>query len=86
MLKPIKNDVIVELIEKEKVTSGGIILKRADPNEVNKALVLTVSDKVTLVEVGQTILPNWNAARAVKYLEKDLYVVSEDEIVLIFED
>jgi co-chaperonin GroES (HSP10) len=86
MLKPIKNDVIVELIEKEKITAGGIILKNADPNEVNRARILKVSDKVTLVEVGQVILPNWNAARPVKYLEQDFYVVSEDDIVLIFED
>ena len=86
MLKPIKNDVIVELIEKERMSTGGIILKTADPNEVNRAVVLKVSDKVTLVEVGQQVLPNWNAARPMKYLEQDFYVVSEDDIVLIFED
>ena len=42
MLKPIKENVIVELIEKELETASGIILKRADPAEVNKAKVLAI--------------------------------------------
>lgn len=86
MLRPIKKNIIVKIIEKEKVTSSGIILKSADPAEVNRAEVIAIGSDVTLVEVGQQILPNWNAARPSKIDDESFYVVSEDEVVLIFED
>jgi co-chaperonin GroES (HSP10) len=41
-VKAIKKNIIVELIEKEKITEGGIILTSADREEVSKGLVLTV--------------------------------------------
>ena len=86
MLRPIKNNVIVELIEKEKVTSSGIVLASADPAEANRALIKEVGPTVDSLQIGQVILPNWNAARPIKYLAQDFYVVSEDDVVLIFEE
>lgn len=86
MLKPIKKNIIVKIIEKERVTSSGIILKSADPAEVNRAEVIAIGRDVTMIEVGQQILPNWNAARPSKIDDETYYVVSEDEVVLIFED
>ena len=84
MLKPIKNNVIIELIEKEKVTSSGIVLSSADPVEANKGKVVFVGPNIDLVKEGDIILPNWNAARKAKYNGTDYYIVSEDDIVLIF--
>ena len=84
MLKPIKNNVIVELIEKEKVTSSGIVLSSADPVEANKGKVISVGPNVDLVKEGDMVLPNWNAAHKAKYNGTDYYIVSEDDIVLIF--
>jgi len=86
LLKPIKNNVIVELIEKEKVTSSGIVLSSADPAEANKSKIVSVGPDVDLVKEGDIVLPNWNAARQIKYNDSEYYVVSEDEIVLIFGD
>ena len=86
ILSPIKSNVIVELVEKEKVTSGGIILQKADPTEANRGVVISVGPEVTLVELGQEVLPNWNAAKKMKFEEQNLYVVDEEEIVLIFEE
>jgi len=86
ILKPIKSNVIVELIEKEKVTSGGIILQKADPTEANRGLVVAIGPEVTDIVLGQEVLPNWNAAKKMKFEEQNLYVVDEEEIVLIFED
>lgn len=86
MLRPIKKNIIVKIIEKERVTSSGIILKSADPAEVNRAEVVAIGSDVTLIEVGQQILPNWNQARSSKFGEDDFFVVSEDDVVLIFED
>ena len=84
MLRPIKNNVIVELIEKEKVTNSGIVLSSADPAEANKGKVLSLGPDVEMVKEGDMVLPNWNAARKAKYDGVDYYIVSEDEIVLIF--
>ena len=84
MLRPIKNNVIVELIEKEKVTNSGIVLSSADPAEANKGKVLSLGPDVEVVKEGDMVLPNWNAARKAKYDGVDYYIVSEDEIVLIF--
>lgn len=84
-LKPIKKNVIVSLVQKRKVSDSGIILNSADPTEVNKARVLAIGDGVTLVEVGQKVLPNWNKATKTTHESKDYYIVPEDDIVLIFE-
>jgi chaperonin GroES len=86
LLRPIKNNVIVELIEKEKVTSSGIVLSSADPAEANRGKVVSVGPNAELVKEGDTVLPNWNAARKAKYAGVDYYIVSEDEIVLIFDN
>jgi len=84
LLKPIKNNVVLELIQKEKVTSSGIVLPSADPVEANKGKVISIGPGVELVKEGDTVLPNWNAARKTKYDGIDYYIISEDEIVLIF--
>ena len=85
MLRPIKKNIIVELIEKEKVTESGIILKSADAAQVSKAKVLAIGSEVDLIEVGQMILPNWQKAKLTKFEDVDFYVVNEDDVVLIFE-
>lgn len=85
MLRPIKKNIIIQIIEKEKVTKSGIILKSADPAEVSKANVLKVGKDVTLIEEGQVILPNWNKAIPTKFDGEDYFIVNEDDVVLIFE-
>ena len=85
MLRPIKNNIIVELIEKEKVSAGGIVLQSADREEVSKGLVLAIGPNVEYIKVGELVLPNWNRAQKSKFDDKEFYVISEDEIVLIFD-
>lgn len=86
MLKPIKKNVIVKLIEKEKVTASGIVLASADRDEVSRGKVLAIGPEVTDVVVDDIILANWNAARKSKYEDEEFYVVPEEQIVLIFEE
>ena len=85
-LKTLKNNVIVELIEKELETASGIILKSADPAEVNRGLVVQVGPDTEFVSIGDTILPNWNKASPLSHEGQKYYVVSEDEIVAVFEE
>lgn len=85
MLRPIKNNVILELIEKEKVTASGIILKSADPAEVSKGVILAIGPEVDLVKEGEIVLLNWNKAKKVKYEDSDLFIATQDEIILVFD-
>jgi chaperonin GroES len=86
MLVPIKSKVLIELIEKDKETQSGIILVNPDREEPNKAKVIAIGDKVQDVQVGDTILPNWNQAIETKY-DKDhkYYIIDEEGIVLVFD-
>ena len=86
MLKPLKNKIILEAIQKEKVTSSGIVLTRTDPHEVNRGKVIAIGSEVEFVEVGNEILPDWNKATLTKFDGTDYFIVSEDNVVLIFTD
>ena len=86
MLKPIRKNIVVELLEKEKVTEAGIILTSADPAEVSKGVVLAIGDECEEIKVGDTILPNWQKARPTKFEGADFYIVNEDDVVLVFEE
>ena len=85
MIRPNKTDVAVELIEKQKVTASGIILSASDRDEANKGIVIAVGKDVTVVSVGDTVLPNWNANKGkVTHEDRDLWIIPEKEIVGVF--
>jgi len=86
MLKPLRNKLVVEIIEKEKVSSGGIILTRSDRDEVNRGKVIFVGSGVLDISVGDVILPNWNAAVKTVIEGNTFYILSEEDVVLIFEE
>ena len=86
MLKPIRNNLLVELIQKEKITKSGIVLSVADRDEVNRGVILAVGPEVLDLKVGDNILPNWNAGRQTKYENQDLWIINEDVVVVVFED
>ena len=86
MLKPIKKNIIITLIEKELESKGGIILTSADPAQVSRGLIVGIGPDVDMVEVGQQVLPNWNKAKKVKYEQEEFYIVHEDDLVLVFEE
>ena len=86
MLKPIRKNIVVELLEKEKVTEAGIILTSADPAEVSKGLVLAIGNDCEEIKVGDVILPNWQKAKPTKFEGTDFYIVNEDDVVLVFEE
>lgn len=86
MLRPIKDKLVVQLIEKEKITATGIVLTQGDPYEITKATVIAIGDTVTEVNVGDIILPDWNKAAKTIIDTVEYYVLTEENIVLVFED
>jgi co-chaperonin GroES (HSP10) len=86
MLVPIKSKVLIQLIEKAKTTETGIILPVADRDELNKATVIAIGDKVLDVQINDTILPNWNQAIETQYDKvHKTYIIEEKDIVLVFD-
>ena len=86
MLVPIKSKVLIELLEKETTTSGGIVLAIPDRDDINKAKVIAIGDKVLDVQVGDTVLVNWNQAVETKHDdERKTDIIEEDGIVLVFD-
>lgn len=85
MIRPLGKRVVVELLQKESVTPGGILLTRVDSDEVTRGLVLAVGPEVVDISVGDVILANWNKGQKMKVEDLDAYVVTEDDVVLVFE-
>ena len=73
-------------MEKETTTTGGIVLAIPDRDDINKAKVIAIGDKVVDVQVGDTVLPNWNQAIETKHDDgRKTYIIEESGIVLVFE-
>ena len=86
MLKPIKDKIVVTLVEKETVSPGGIVLTRADASEANKAVVVAIGGSVEEIDVGDLVLPNWNKAKKTSVDGDEFYIIAEEDVVLIFEE
>jgi co-chaperonin GroES (HSP10) len=88
MLKPIKSKILIQLkdMEKEEVLSSGIVLTTIDRDVAQLATVLAVGPEVEYVKVGDSILPNWNAAEETKFEKEKYFLVKEEEVVMIVEE
>jgi len=89
-VKPLNKNAVIEMLDKEKVSQGGIVLTRNDPNEVTKARVLAVGVNCQYIKVGDIIMPNWNAAikseqTKTNALDDTFFIINEDEVVMIFD-
>lgn len=83
-IRPLKDNIIVERIKKEEVTSGGIVLPGGDREEADKALVVAVGPEVEGINVGDELLINWQ--KAPKIDEKHYKVSFEDVIGIFYAD
>jgi co-chaperonin GroES (HSP10) len=85
VLKPIKNNVIVELIDSkvETLTVGGILLVSSDKDQAQFARVVAVGPDVEFIKLGDAILPDWNEVREAVYEKEKVFVVNEDVVVMI---
>ena len=87
VLQPIKTKILIQLenMEKEQTLNSGIVLTTKDPHEAQRAKVLAVGPDVEYVKVGDSIIPNWNAAEPTKFEKEDYFLVKEEEVVMIVE-
>lgn len=93
-LKPLGGRLVVEPIEQEDVTTGGILLPETAKEKPQKGVVLAIGpgerdDKGKYipmdVKVGETILFNKYAGTEIKVDGKKIIILRENEVLAIIE-
>ena len=85
MIKPLKKNVLVVRLKKKSTTESGIILQSDHDGNVDRAQVIATGNEVTMVKTDDIIFVDWNKANPVTLDEIPHYVVSEDNIVWVFD-
>jgi len=86
IVTPLKKKVLVAENKVEQTTESGIILDGTTSNRDSKqGTVLAVGPLVTLVQVGDVIMLEWNKAQVVKIGDAQRVIVDEDNIVAVLE-
>ncbi len=89
-IKPLGNRLVVEPIEEEEITSGGIVLPETAKEKPQKGTVLAVGpgernekgDYMALeVEAGDTVLFAKYSGTEIKYDGKKLMIMRESDIL-----
>lgn len=83
-LKPLYNKVAVVRIKNPTETASGIILTKG-VGDVDKARVIALGPDVKEVQEGNAVLVDWNKASMSMFGDIPVYMVSEDDIVGVFE-
>ena len=83
MLKAVGTKLIVERVEREQTSAGGIyITNQADPNPL--AQVLSIGSQVKIdVCVGDRASISWNNTAPQPYLGKTYYIVDETGVFAV---
>ena len=70
------------LVLKQKAEYKGLI-QGVNSDDNTKGKVMNIGQDVTLLKLADMVLLNWNKA---KNVSGDLWVISEDDIVAVFEN
>jgi chaperonin GroES len=93
-LKPLGNRLVVEPIEEEEVTSGGIVLPETAKEKPQKGTVLATGpgdrnekgERIQMdVKVGDKVLYAKYSGTEVKYNGKKLLILRESDVLAILE-
>lgn len=86
IIKPLHKKVLVAENASENKTESGIILDGANSvRESKRATVLAIGPEVTLVNVGDVVLLEWNKASVVKIGDAQRAMIDEENIVAVFD-
>lgn len=93
-LKPLGNRVVVEPIEQEEVTAGGIVLPETAKEKPQQGVILAIGpgardengDRIAMdVAVGDKVLYAKYSGTEIKVEGKKLLILREDDILAIIE-
>lgn len=82
-MKPLGKNIIVSVLEGDKVTRSGILLKVSI--EPDRGVVEYIGTDVTEVVVGDELFLDWNKATKIEGIGGDLYHISIDDVVWVYE-
>ncbi|HEY4693631.1 MAG TPA: co-chaperone GroES [Bellilinea sp.] len=94
-LKPLGSRVVVEPLEQEEVTAGGIVLPETAKEKPQKGVVLSVGpgdrnedgERITMdVKVGDTVLYAKYGGTEIKIDGKKLLILRESDLLAIVEN
>jgi chaperonin GroES len=81
-VRPLKDNVVVEQISKEKTTSSGIVLSTVDRDAQTEGKVLSVGPDVEYVKEGDRVIVDWSkSAKAGNF-----WFIKEQFIVAVLEN
>lgn len=85
-IKPLKKKVLIAENNTERKTESGIVLEGVKSmKETPIATVLAIGPDVTLVKVGDVILPDWSKASVVKVNNSQRAMIDEENIIAVVE-
>ncbi len=93
-IRPLQDRLVVERLESENTTTGGIVIPDSSKEKPSKGKVLAVGAGKTLdngdkraldIEVGQTVLFSKYAGNEIKEAGKDVLIIREDDVLAIIE-
>ncbi len=89
MLKPLKDRVVIKMVEQEEKTAGGLILPTVAQEKLQFAEVLAVSEftdkEDRQVEVGDKVVFEKYSGTEVKLDGQEYIIIKEKHIVAIVE-
>lgn len=87
MLKPLKDRVVIQMVEQEEKTAGGLFLPTAAQEKLQFAIVLAVSEfteeKNRQVQVGDRVVFEKYTGTEVKLDGQEYIIVKEQDIIAI---
>ena len=93
MLRPLEDKVILEMIEPEEITKGGIVLPSKAQEKSQMAKIISVGPGKMIdgklipmnVSVDQVVIINKYSGTEIKYENKEYIILSEKDILAIVE-
>lgn len=84
-VKPLKNRLLIELVEQEKETKSGIILTGHDSNDIRLARIVETADcyddNCEILLKGDKLLVNPSIATKVNVDGKEYYIIDQKEVL-----
>lgn len=95
MIKPLQDNIVLEVKTEDTVTESGILLTESEPKKTNMATVIAVGEGVVCKEsgalipvkvpVGAVVLFNTYAGTVAKIKQTEYLIVKEADVLAIIE-